>query len=84
MMLGTSIPKRFQRIFCIIRENLRDKGSVCVISRYGSIAPAPATPHTAPTAPNFSALSGRLGVRGFYVIMRARRERVKRTKNEIK
>ena len=33
------------------------------------IAPAPTTPHTAPTAPGFSARSGGLGVRGFYIIM---------------
>ena len=50
---------------------------MCVISRYDSIAPAPATPHTAPTAPEFSVLSGGLSVRGFYIIMLARCERVK-------
>ena len=49
---------------------------MCVLSRYGSIAPAPATPHSAPTVPEFSALTGGIGVRGFYIIMWAWRERV--------
>ena len=49
---------------------------MCVISRYGSIVPAPATPHTAPIVPEFSAFLGGLGVRGFYISMRAWRERV--------
>ena len=46
-----------------------------MISRNGSIAPAPATPLNAPKAPEFSALSGGVSVRGFYIIMRAQRER---------
>ena len=56
---------------------------MCVISRYGSIAPTPATPHTTPTAPEFSALTRGTGVRGFYIIMRAWRERVKKETLEI-
>ena len=45
---------------------------MCVISRYGSIAEI--RQHHVP--PKFSALMEGIGVRGFYIIMRARRERV--------
>ena len=44
---------------------------MCVISRYGSIVSAPATPYTAPTVPEFSVLTGGIGVKGFYIIMQA-------------
>ena len=41
MTLGTSSPKSFQRIFGIIRQRPTWQwDSVCMISRYGSIAPA--------------------------------------------
>ena len=70
---GTSSPKTFQRIFGIIRQRSTwQRDSVCMISRYGSIAPGRWNPAT---TPKFSALSGGLDVRGFYIIMRAWRER---------
>ena len=77
MMLGTSSPKSFQSIRLnqtkAYMTSWRD--SVCVISRYGLIAPAPQTPHATPTAPEFSALTGGglillcgLGVKGLNFI----------------
>ena len=74
---GTSSPKSFQRVLGLIRQRRTWQwDSVWVSSRYGSIAPAPAALHTVPTVPKFSALLGGIGVRGFYIIMRAGRERV--------